>query len=225
MKPSMGIDNIEAIIFDFDGVILDSAKIKTEAFLDLFKEYPQHLKAIKDYHIEHQGITRYQKFEWIYKELLNKPYSNKVKERLGQNFTDLVFRKIIDVRPLPGAIQLLETLKKNKMPAFIASGTPDSELHKIINIRELASYFKYIYGSDISKPEAIDKVVTKEDVEYSNIIFVGDAKSDYLSATSRNVPFIAVYSDEMQDYWQSKGVKVVHNLMEIAEDLEFEDIK
>ncbi|GAF78578.1 unnamed protein product, partial [marine sediment metagenome] len=32
---------IKAIIFDFDGVIVESSDIKTEAFRELFQDYPQ----------------------------------------------------------------------------------------------------------------------------------------------------------------------------------------
>ena len=38
---------IKALIFDFDGVLAESVDVKTKAFLNLFKEYPQHLEEIK----------------------------------------------------------------------------------------------------------------------------------------------------------------------------------
>src|SRR5690606_22889470 len=39
-----------AVIFDFDGVILESVKVKTDAFKELFSDYPEHLEAIVAYH-------------------------------------------------------------------------------------------------------------------------------------------------------------------------------
>ena len=36
----------KAVIFDFDGVILESSNIKTEACLELFEDYPEHRAAI-----------------------------------------------------------------------------------------------------------------------------------------------------------------------------------
>ncbi|MDR9365957.1 MAG: HAD-IA family hydrolase [Balneolaceae bacterium] len=211
--------DIEAIIFDFDGVILDSANIKTEAFLELFKNYPAHQQAIKEYHIENQGITRYKKFEWIYKELLDKPYNKEIKNKLGSDFSALVFEKIMETDAIPGAMEFLESLRNN-IPAYIASGTPDKELHKIINNRNLSKYFKAAYGSDISKEEAIDRVVELESVEYSELLFIGDATTDYLAASARDVPFIAVYSEEMEEYWKRRGIEPVHNLMKIYERTE-----
>ena len=208
------MSKIEAIIFDFDGVILNSANIKTEAFLELFSQYPEHQQAIKDYHIENQGITRYKKFEWIYKELLNKEYNEQIKRQLSEDFSVLVFEKIMNTNPIPGAIDFLESLQ-DRIPAFIASGTPDEELNKIIEGRGFDKYFKAVYGSNISKEEAIDKVADQESAEYSDMMFIGDAVTDYRAAKVRNIPFVAVYSEEMEQFWKEKGIEPVSNLMEI----------
>lgn len=208
------MDRIKAVIFDFDGVILDSANIKTEAFLELFKKYPEHQQAIKDYHIENQGISRYKKFEWIYKELLHKPYDEKIKNKLGNDFSELVFEKIMEAKAIPGAMEFLESLRNNT-PAYIASGTPDEELGKIIKSRNLAEFFKTAYGSNISKEEAVDRVAERESVQYSEILFIGDATTDYLAASARDVPFVAVYSKEMEEYWKKRDIEPVNNLMEI----------
>lgn len=212
------MNKVKAVIFDFDGVILDSANIKTEAFLQMFEEYPEYLEAIKEYHIQHQGITRYQKFEWIYTELLGKPYNQQVKEKLGEEFSSLVFQKIMDVSAIPGAMEFLQALKEKNIPAFISSGTPDEELNKIVDKRELRKYFKKVYGSDISKVEAIKTISNNEEIDYSNLLFLGDAVTDYNAAAAKDVPFVAVYSEEMEDFWVKKNIIPIHNLMEIIHD-------
>ena len=56
---------IRAIVLDFDGVIVESLGIKTQAFRDLFSDYPQHLGDIMSYHLSHTSILRYIKFEYI----------------------------------------------------------------------------------------------------------------------------------------------------------------
>ena len=43
-------------MFDFDGVILESGDIKTQAFLELFAGYPQFRGTILEYHLGHWGF-------------------------------------------------------------------------------------------------------------------------------------------------------------------------
>jgi beta-phosphoglucomutase-like phosphatase (HAD superfamily) len=55
------------VIFDFDGVILNSHKIKTYAFYKIFRIFGKDI-AIKTakYHLSNIGISRFKKFD-IYK--------------------------------------------------------------------------------------------------------------------------------------------------------------
>jgi beta-phosphoglucomutase-like phosphatase (HAD superfamily) len=49
---------LRAIVFDFDGVILESADIKTNAFRALFASYPEHVDQIVDFHLRNAGVSR-----------------------------------------------------------------------------------------------------------------------------------------------------------------------
>ena len=49
---------IKAIIFDFDGVLVESAEIKTKAFEMLFSDYPDTIDDIVQYHKKNMGISR-----------------------------------------------------------------------------------------------------------------------------------------------------------------------
>ncbi len=60
------MEKTKAIIFDFDGVILESMDVKTKAFALLFKDYPEHLPAVLALHQTHGGMSRFEKFEIIY---------------------------------------------------------------------------------------------------------------------------------------------------------------
>lgn len=66
---------IKAIIFDFDGVIIESAEIKTDAFRTLFAGYPDMLPEIIAHHQKNSGISRYKKFRYIYEKILGQELS------------------------------------------------------------------------------------------------------------------------------------------------------
>lgn len=210
---------IRAVIFDFDGVILESSDIKTDAFLELFKDYPEHRQSILEYHIEHQGISRYNKFRWIYKNLLKCEYDKKIEMQLGEAFSEIVFDKIMNAPFVPGALELLQKME-SRVPAFIASGTPDSELKKIVDDRSLTPFFANIFGSDISKEQAIREVQMKYHFKKPEMLFVGDAVSDYKAASSENLHFIARNTPLMENFWREKNIKPVENLLEILDRYE-----
>ena len=58
---------IKNIIFDFDGVVLDSVPVKTEAFIKLFQSYEkQHVDKLIEYHLKNGGKSRYLKIKYFY---------------------------------------------------------------------------------------------------------------------------------------------------------------
>jgi beta-phosphoglucomutase-like phosphatase (HAD superfamily) len=63
---------IKAIIFDFDGVILESASIKTNAFAEVVRDYPrEQAEEFVQYHMSHMGISRHVKFRYFIEEILH----------------------------------------------------------------------------------------------------------------------------------------------------------
>ena len=86
---------IKAVIFDFDGVILESADIKTEAFKELFSQHASKLKEIVDYHLLNGGISRYVKFRYIYEHILGIDLSKQKEAKLGERFSQIALEKVI----------------------------------------------------------------------------------------------------------------------------------
>ena len=67
------LSHYQTLIFDCDGVILNSNQIKTEAFYNVAKIYGHPAaQALKEYHILNGGISRYQKFEYLLTKILKK---------------------------------------------------------------------------------------------------------------------------------------------------------
>ncbi len=57
-------------VFDCDGVILDSNRLKSDAFRQsLHDEDPELVNAFISYHHAQGGVSRYVKFDYFYREL------------------------------------------------------------------------------------------------------------------------------------------------------------
>ena len=61
---------IKNIILDFDGVILDSIPVKTEAFKQLFSDFSDDdVDLLIDFHLKNGGMSRYKKIEYFFKNI------------------------------------------------------------------------------------------------------------------------------------------------------------
>lgn len=210
---------IRAIVFDFDGVILESGNIKTEAFLELFGEYPQFQAAILQYHLDNLGVSRYDKFEWIYRELLHRPLAAAEREWLGGRFSEIVLDKILACPFVPGALDALK-LFQGLYPLFVASGTPQEELDMIVQRRGLATYFTGVWGTPRKKAEIIRSVLKHYEWRPEQVLMVGDGTSDYQAAVATGVAFVARDTPEQAERWRELQVKRVADLRELPALLE-----
>ncbi|KJR40901.1 haloacid dehalogenase-like hydrolase [Candidatus Magnetoovum chiemensis] len=189
---------MKAIIFDFDGVLVESAKIKTDAFRKLFSKCTEHVDEIVNYHMKNMGISRYVKFRYFYENILKQPYSTIEGEALSREFSSLVLDGIEKAPLVTGTEAFLE-FAADKYLLFIASGTPQEELEHIVSHKKLKKYFTEIKGSPLTKPQIIDIIITKYSVSKNETLFVGDAESDLNAARNTGIHFILRATPDNQE--------------------------
>ena len=181
---------IKAIILDFDGVIVESNEEKTVAFQDLFNLYPSYQDAMMEYHLNHFSSPRMKKFEHYIFNLMGRPDDADSVERMAQQFSELVIQRVMACPDVPGARELLEEFSK-QVPLYVSSATPLGELKEIAHIRGLAPYFKDLFGDPpYQKETAIRRVLEQEQIFAFEIIFIGDAPSDYTAANKNGLEFV-----------------------------------
>ena len=210
---------IKAIVFDFDGVILESAKIKTEAFADVVKDYPkQQADAFVAYHMTHMGISRHVKFRYFIEEILKQPYSEEVEQKLADKFSDIVFSRVMECPFVPGAKEFLER-NYLKYEMYIASGTPEEELRQVVEGRDLSQYFKRIYGTPMKKEEIVEAICHEYGYLKEEMVFVGDASTDKNAAYNTGLVFIGRKTEDNIDVFKDIPYKV-DNLLQMEGILE-----
>lgn len=187
------MNKVKAIIFDFDGTILESFGVKTKAFAHLFRDNTEQLPAILALHKNHEGISRFEKFEMIYRDILCQPLSREKKEELGRQFSEYVYKGVLESPFVEGAKEFLDKYY-NKIPLFIASGTPEEEMKSIVRDMGMEKYFKGVYGSPAKKKDIILGIMREFHFQPQEVIFVGDSTDDEEGAKGAGVQFI----------WQTK---------------------
>ena len=227
MNPKPTYKELKNFIFDFDGVILDSLDCKTEAFYQMYLQYGKEIaEKVKHHHILNGGVSRFEKFKIWHKEHLGIDLSEKEIQELADRFSELVFDKVVNSNPIPGAIEFIKRYSKD-FNFFIISGTPDDEIKKICDSIGISSCFKEILGSPMNKKEWCSYLKTKYDVTTSsNTIFLGDALSDYEAAQENGFYFALREADYNESIFSNLEVNTTFQSFEIlSKILEFPKMK
>ena len=199
---------IEVIIFDFDGVIAESVNVKTEAFRELFMDHPEIVDDVERYHLENGGMSRYDKFRYIYANMLKTELSKEKFRELCDAFHELVIDKVVKSPYVKGAKELLDMCKE-RYPMYIVSGTPIEEMLEVVERRNLAGYFKGVYGSPDSKTDIINRIITEKGYERDEVLFIGDSRNDLIAAEETGILFFAREEDPEKEWIKSSAVKMV----------------
>lgn len=179
---------LAAAILDFDGVILESVDIKTDAFRALFSSYPEKLSAIMDYHLANNGISRMIKIRRIFEDFIGLPFTPELESQVTVQFSTLVFERVVACPFVPGALEFLRRFSKD-VPLYVASASPDEELQRIVDARGLRPFFAGVFGHPTSKRDVIRKVMETYRVQGPDLAFIGDAHEDMRSAHEHRVRF------------------------------------
>lgn len=210
---------IKAIIFDFDGVILESATIKTDAFAEVVRDFPKEQAAeFVQYHMTHMGISRHVKFRYFIEEILHETYSDDKESVLADKFSDIVYEKVMHCDYVPGAREFLEQCCQ-KYDLYIATGTPEEEIRQILAGRDLEKFFKGVYGTPGRKEDIVASIMEANHYLSGETVFVGDADTDFKAAAKNGVFFVGRNTPENREVFQNVTYKV-DDLRQIATIIE-----
>ena len=193
----------QTLVFDCDGVILNSNKIKTQAFYDVAKVYGHDpAQTLKDYHVQNGGISRYKKFEHLLTNILQKPVESQELKKLLSNFSKEVKIALLVCEVAKNIKKLRDKTKNTKW--LIVSGGDQIELREVFKQRGLDVYFDGgIFGSPDDK-----NTILKNEIGKCNIIgkslFLGDSMYDYQAATTAQMDFIFLSKWTEVEDWEDK---------------------
>ena len=210
---------LRAIVFDFDGVILESADVKTEAFLELYAEHGAELVAkVREHHLANLGISRFKKFAWIAENLFGKQISEAESVSLGERFSALALARVLAAPMVPGAQEALDKLS-DRLLLFVASGTPQGELDMIVQERGLSRYFREVWGTPSEKPAIVRDLLARYSLTADQVLFIGDGMSDHKAAVETGLHFLARSTPALREDWLKLDVRRADDLTTLIDDV------
>ena len=184
-----------ALIFDFDGVIVKSEHIKTRAFEALYREHGAAVvAAVVTHHEANGGISRRKKIRHCHRTLLGIELDEARLEELCRRFSALVEDEVVNTDWVPGAREVLASHFGRRL-LFIVSGTPQEELTRIIERRDLTRWFAEVHGSPPDKATTVRSILARHRLDPGAVLFVGDAAADWRAARETGVRFVGRIGD------------------------------
>ena len=206
-----------ALIFDMDGVLIDSTKTNWEVHSKLLKEAGGNLdqediafglgRALKD-------IIPY----WNNKYNLNleiNDYRNKANE--------MQFKLLADTKADEHLINLLKNLKQNNIPMEVATSSARHRTEIFLNIIKIKEYFDQIITSeDVSKHkpdhEVFLKAAEKLNIKPENCIVIEDAETGIQAAKNAGMKVIGYTYPQYSKEQIKTAHKVINSFSELSHE-------
>lgn len=202
MSQALHVSDYTTLVFDCDGVVLDSNKVKTEAFYQSTLPYGDAAaQAMVEYHVANGGVSRYKKFAYFLENIAPAQGDSKGPEleALLKNYADYVLAGLLSCDIAPG----LKTLR-NKTPNarwLIVSGGDQAELRYVFAQRGIAEWFDgNIFGSPDTKDEILARELTSGNIQHP-ALFLGDSKYDYQAASTAGLDFVFLSNWSEVNQW------------------------
>ena len=190
MNPIDIITSAKCLIFDFDGVLIESEAIKEDGFHYLFRGFPDKKAAVSAYLSENPSIPRTIRIPALYRIVCGRELDEQTMTSLSNQFSAYVHDRVRECPEILGARDLLETLHGTR-PIYVSSATPEPELLAICEDRSFSQYLDGIYGAPVTKPEHIAAICQKHDISPSDCLFIGDSPADHKAAQAAGTQFLA----------------------------------
>lgn len=181
---------LRAVVLDFDGVLIESNAVKTEAFGAVFGRFPAHAAHMMAYHDAHVSDSRFAKFRYLVTERLGRPADDPMVDELAAQFSAALRKQVLACPAVPGAAAFLAAVSA-RVPVFLASVTPQDELESIVAARGWTGCFASVYGCPPwTKTSAVADIVAGLGGP-AGVLFVGDSAGDQRAARETDVEFLA----------------------------------
>ena len=208
----MNEKSILSFVFDFDGTLVDTNKLKREAFFSIASETKNGLQTMQRLHnvIDGDRLVLWQR--WAAE--LGLPDASAL--HYNARYSKVVDKKVVAAPEMLGATTLLELLQERKKKIYLNSATPQKNLVQIVKARGWASIFDGVFGAPTTKVENLrSKILTETDASLT--VVIGDGKDDQESAILTGCQFFPVGDPKNRTLKNSKQTFSLNQLANIFE--------
>ncbi len=195
------IYDFKHLFFDFDGVLFNSNKIRTEGFKTIFKEFPELLvDKLVNYHKINGGLSRYHKIRYFFENILKNEISDEQLKSYANEYRKVMSKELFNKKlKINDSLNFLKTNRDKFIKVFIVSGSDQSELRSLCNFIEVRDFFNGVYGSPVKKNDLVKNILKKNGLKLNDCCLIGDSINDKEAALINGITFFAYNNNKLNE--------------------------
>lgn len=184
------------VVFDYDGTLADSNRIKREAWFGVFARLGCDRAETAALLGEHPTADRYELIGVMLDALAGQarlPAGDRgeLAADLARSYNDLCEDGQATCPEMPGAGELLRRLAP-RLPLYVNSATPQEPLRRVVARRGWTPWFRGIFGRPREKADILRDILAAERLTPDALALVGDGPADWQAAQAVGCAFFAV---------------------------------
>ncbi|MFD3694694.1 HAD family hydrolase [Streptomyces sp. NPDC058646] len=185
------------VVFDLDGVIVDSNELKVDCVREVFAQYPPEL--VEEFAAEFRrtfGRSRRAHFAAFHAAAAERglagPDAPEFHDRYAGAYAALLAQRYRRAPLCAHAAELIAELSARGLPLHVATGTLTAEAVGVLEAGGLLGAFDSVLGGEEPKSRRLEQILSRGGAAPEQAVLVGDSRQDVLAADAAGTDFVLV---------------------------------
>ncbi len=209
---------IQAVLFDMDGLMIDSELIQSQSFEKVLKEYGKKPIYNKQGIVHTVGIKAGDNWKFLKEKYGIEEKVDVLLEKKRKIYVDLLTKNLF---PMPGLIALLDDLEKHAVRKVVVSSSAKKHIELVITRLAIQKYFETLLsGEDVERgkpaPDIYLEAAKQLTIAPSDCMVLEDAASGLQAAKSSGMKVIVIPNKYTAHQDFTDADKIVNSLTELS---------
>ncbi len=194
---------MRVILWDFDGVIMNSNKVRDSGFEKVLADFDKEsVDSLLDFHRKNGGLSRYVKFRYFFEEILGEqPLADSKLAMYTKRFSEIMKLLLTDKTLLiDETVKFIKQKTELGIPMHIVSGSDQTELRFLCKALDIEHFFISIHGSPTPKKELVKEVIDINGYDKEDCFLIGDSINDFEAAEHNGITFYGFNNPELKQF-------------------------
>ena len=209
---------IKAVIFDMDGVIIDSEPLHYKAFMD-YASRKLGLTISDEEYSQFIGTTNHHMYSTLKEKYNIKEDLTTLIEEYEDKCRDFLLTEKA-VKPINGVDVLVKNLHQNKIKLALASSSPKKSINMVLDMFDMNKFFDIkVSGQEVANskpaPDIFLRAAELLNVRPEECLVFEDSRNGVVAAKMAGMQCIAFYNPSSGKQDLSKADKIIESFAEV----------